>query len=116
RIANCAGSKEKPVSLVGVQATTTEKREAAINFELNARVASPKINEHIFVQGCRFEGPYVTPVRLSDPTVTSNVVFTQNSPTNLFHAPKKTIPYSAVLGPIKVKPMPRLAASFCPST
>jgi serine/threonine protein kinase len=87
-MANCAGSKEKPVSLLGVQAPTTREKEAAIAFTLNARVASPKLNEHILVQDCRFDGPYKTPVRLSDASVIKDVVFRQNTPTNLIPASK----------------------------
>lgn len=87
--ANCAGKHEEPVSLVRVQAPTTEKKEAALAFAVSPAVSSPRINQHIVINDCHFEGAYKVPVMLiGDPSVIKDVVFLPNKPTAVTQTPK----------------------------
>jgi serine/threonine protein kinase len=89
-LANCAGRSDEPVSLVRLQAPTTDKKEAALAFVASPTVSSPRINQHIIVNDCRFDGPYKTPVLLvGDTSVIKDVVFSdQRKPTVLIQTPK----------------------------
>jgi serine/threonine protein kinase len=73
-VSNCAGTSDKPVVLSEVRIHATDKRDAALHFMINPRV-SPKVNRHFLIRGCRFEGPYQTPVRLASPDVLEGVNF-----------------------------------------
>jgi hypothetical protein len=89
-LANCAGKTDEPVSLIRVQAPAADKREAALAFAASTAVSSPRINQHIAVKDCHFDGPYKAPVLLiGDNSVIKDVVFSdQNKPTVLIQTPK----------------------------
>jgi serine/threonine protein kinase len=88
-MANAAGTNAAPIAIHRVQAPTTESREAAIAFAVNPVVTSPKINQHIIVSECRFDGPYKTPVmQLGDTSVIKDVEFKENQPAHLFPDPR----------------------------
>jgi serine/threonine protein kinase len=87
-IANGAGRSSDPVTLVRVHAPTKERKEAAIAFITNPSIDGPRINEHFVIKESKFDGPYATPVRLSDPSAIRDVVFSQNTPTNLVQVAK----------------------------
>jgi hypothetical protein len=81
-VANASGKKHEPVAFIRVQAPTRTPKEAAIAFAADPKL-SPKTNEHFVIKESRFDGPYVTAVRLSDPSVVRDVVFSQNTPSSL---------------------------------
>ena len=88
-VANCAGRNDKPVALIRVTAPTTDKRDAFLAFMASPGVSSPRINQHIVVNDCRFDGPYRTPVLLiGETSVIKDVMFCNNKPTVLIQEPK----------------------------
>ena len=89
-MANAAGRSNAPIVVRGVQAPTTERMEAAIAFAVNPMVKSPRLNQHIVVQDCRFDGPYTTPVEVigDASSVIKDVEFKANQPAHLVPDPK----------------------------
>jgi serine/threonine protein kinase len=85
-LAGCAGRQDDPVELVRVHAPLTERRDstAAVAF-----LANPKINQHIIVSHCQFDGPYRDPIRLlGDASVIRDVHFEHNMPAALIGEPR----------------------------
>ncbi|HLN31938.1 MAG TPA: protein kinase [Gemmataceae bacterium] len=61
--ANCAGTSAKPVILRNLQINNTETvKEAALAFTVLPNIADPRVNEHIQVLNCQFNGAFRTPV------------------------------------------------------
>ncbi len=73
-IENCAGKIGNPVTLLGVTATTEQPKDAAIAFDLNPAV-TPKINQHIVIRDCKFDGPFKSGISLPDPKMNQYVEF-----------------------------------------
>lgn len=82
-MANAAGTPHEPITFdhVHVQAPASERKEAAVMLLADARVASPKVNDHITFDDCRFDGLYKNPVLLvGDTSVAKDVVFQHTRP------------------------------------
>jgi hypothetical protein len=80
-MANAAGTPDKPITFDHVQAPTSEKKEAAVTLLADPRVVSPKFNEHILFNDCRFDGPYKNPVVvLGDTSLVKDVIFQHTRP------------------------------------
>jgi serine/threonine protein kinase len=75
-VANAAGTNEKPVALIRLQAPTADKKEAALVFA--------QTNQHIEVCDSRFDGPYKTPVLMLGDQSGVKIV----RPTSLIHEPR----------------------------
>lgn len=87
-VVNCAGGKHQPVALLRVRTSTAVNKDAAIAFIANPKVGGPKVNEHFIIKDCKFDGPYTTPIRGTDPSVIKDVAFSQNTPANPVGTPK----------------------------
>ena len=61
---NCAGQPGREVTLQDVQISAAQDAEAAIAFVLNEKLSTPKVNRHIAIRDCRFEGNYKSPILL----------------------------------------------------
>jgi eukaryotic-like serine/threonine-protein kinase len=72
-VANCAGTTERPVTFSGLRARTTQPREAALLFDLNPKVTSPRLNEHLILRDCEFKGPFKDPVHAAVPSALDGV-------------------------------------------
>ena len=79
-LSNCVGEPGREASLQDVQITAVEDAEAGIAFIINEKVATPKVNEHIAIRDCRFEGNYKKPVLLgSKAAVPDNLIWENNT-------------------------------------
>jgi serine/threonine protein kinase len=58
-IANCAGTADKPVRLMGLKATASDAPQAAVYFTA-APNAQPRYNGHVRIDACKFDGTYKT--------------------------------------------------------
>jgi serine/threonine protein kinase len=73
-VANCAGRTDMRVVVSDSTVNATEESQAAVTFMVHPRVR-PKVNRHILFRGCRFEGPFATPVRVMGSDVLESVHF-----------------------------------------
>ncbi len=75
-ISHCSGRSDRPVSLVGLRAVTTNKVEAALLFGFRQSIIDPRGNDHVRVVNCMFVGPYEAAIELVGPE--QNVEFQGN--------------------------------------
>jgi hypothetical protein len=75
-ISHCSGRADKPVSIVGLHATTVKKVEAALLFSFRQSIVDPRDNDHMRISRCTFIGPYESAVKLAGPE--QNVEFQGN--------------------------------------
>jgi hypothetical protein len=78
-ISNCAGKPGRDVLVQDAHIAAAGDADAAIAFSLLDSVPTPKINQHITIRGCRFEGNYKKPVLLDpDGKVLDNLTWDDN--------------------------------------
>ena len=75
-ISHCSGRSDRPVSLLGLRAVTTNKVEAALLFGFRQSIIDPRGNDHVRVVNCMFVGPYEAAIELVGPE--QNVEFQGN--------------------------------------
>ena len=73
KVMNCDGTSDRPVTLMGLTALTVKETDAAILFDLNPKVKSPALNQHIVVKYCTFQGPARSPVQATQSGITEDV-------------------------------------------
>lgn len=66
-ILHCTGAADRPVTFLGLQATTVNKTEAALLFNFSENITEPRGNNHIRVSNCLFVGPFQSAVELTGP-------------------------------------------------
>jgi serine/threonine protein kinase len=77
-VSNCSGDRASPVSLRGLTIATDRNLDSGILFRIDPERKTPRINENLVVEDCRFEGPIQTPCELEERDILRDVVFSRN--------------------------------------
>jgi hypothetical protein len=64
-VLHCAGTADRPVTFLNLQATTANRADAALLFSFRESIKEPRGNHHIRVSNCIFVGPFQAAVNLS---------------------------------------------------
>jgi hypothetical protein len=64
KVTHCTGTADRPVTMTGLRVITANKAEAALLFNFQENIISPRGNEHIRVVNGIFAGPFQAAVQL----------------------------------------------------